>query len=511
MNLAQRLEARQTQSIVMTPQLRQAIELLQMSSQEANAYVAEEIEKNPLLERAEDAGGVSPETREFSVHVMPRQDTAAVDSAAVAAAFSSLAGTVSAANVPLEESGVEEFGGGEEYFAGGYYEEHAHGAGRGGNFDDGFSTALNMAAGSSLREHLLGQIHVDFPDAVERMTAIALVELLDEAGYLPSDLELVRAQMGVSPELLEKVVWKLQRLDPPGIFARSLQECLAIQLREKNRLDPAMQNLLLHLDLVAKRDDKALMRICGVDAEDLAGMIREIRALNPKPATAYEMDAALPVTPDVLLYPLPGGGWRVELNGASLPRVLANEEYYLKVRESVRSGGEREYIGERWQRANWLVKALHQRATTILKVAAEIVRRQDEFFVYGVQRLRPLVLRDVAEAVEMHESTVSRVTRNKYIATPRGTFELKYFFSGSIAATGGENSVSAIAVRERIREMVNAEPSDAVLSDDQIVSLLRLEGVDIARRTVAKYREVMRIPSSAQRRREKRTALPANV
>lgn len=489
MSLSQRLDLRTSQSLVMTPQLRQAIQLLQMSNLEATAYVASEIEKNPLLERADDPGAL-----ETSQHVPTEPESLSISppSVVTSGGAASLApGSVTSA--PAQVSDVWD----RSRLTG------SSGASTGAT-DSDFDAAQNVASGTSLREHLLGQIHVDFADPVERLMAAALLDLLDDAGYLPADLELARAQLGASPETFEKVVGKLQRLDPPGIFARSLTECLAIQLRDKNRLDPAMQALLDHLDLVAKRENKALMKVCGVDAEDLAEMLAEIRLLNPKPATAFASEVTVPVTPDVMLYPQPGGGWRVELNTANLPRVLANEQYYTEVRGSARTKEDKEYLSERWQQANWLVKALHQRATTILKVAAEIVRQQDRFFVFGVQHLRPLILRDIAAAVEMHESTVSRVTQNKYIATPRGLFELKYFFTNAIATTGGEETVSALAVRERLRELINEEKPTAILSDDAIAEILRREGIDIARRTIAKYREAMHIPSSAQRRREKR-------
>lgn len=495
MTLAQRLEARQAQTLVMTPQLRQAIKLLQMNNQEADAYVTEEIEKNPLLERTGESDEPHPETAEFSVQVPTEPEQPAIIDAQT---FTPREPSVLETALPRD---VWDYTGAAGSGSG------ARGNGTSFDDDDSFSSAQNVAAGASLREHLLSQIHMDFADPAERMMASALMELLDEGGYLPAGLDLVRTQLGASPEQFEKVIHQLQRLDPPGIFARSLAECLAIQLREKNRFDPAMEALLRHLDLVARHEHKALEKACGVDRDDLAEMIREIRALNPRPATAFAADVAPPVTPDVLLFPQPGGGWQVELNGASLPRVLANEQYYTSVRGSARSKDEKEYLSDRWQQANWLVKALHQRATTILRVAAEIVRRQDQFFVYGVQYLRPLILRDIAEAVEMHESTVSRVTQNKYIATPRGLFELKYFFSNAIATTGGDEGVSSLAVRERIRELVEAERPDAVLSDDQIVTVLRMEGIHLARRTVAKYRDVLKIPSSAQRRREKRTAV----
>lgn len=504
MSLSQRLDLRQTQSLIMTPQLRQAIKLLQMSNQEVGDYLAGEIEKNPLLERVDDPTHETPSPSGLTQQVPTEPESLSISPPCVVASGGSAVlapGSITprAAQVSDVWDRSQHTGPALDYIG--------STSKRGGSFDDNdFAAAQNVATGTSLREHLLGQIHMDFLDPGERLMAVALVELLDEAGYLPVDLELVRTQLGATPEQFDRVIEQLQKLDPPGIFARSLTECLALQLRDKDRLDPAMQALLERLDLVAKRENKALMKLCGVDADDLADMIREVRNLNPKPATAFASDVAAPVTPDVMLYPQAGGGWQVELNTGNLPRVLANEVYYTEVRGSARSKEDKEYLSERWQQANWLVKALHQRATTILKVAAEIVRQQDRFFVFGVQHLRPLILRDIAAAVEMHESTVSRVTQNKYIATPRGLFELKYFFTNAIATTGGEESVSSLAVRERIKELVDGETPTAILSDDQIAAILRTEGIDIARRTIAKYREVLRIPSSAQRRRDKRNS-----
>lgn len=265
-----------------------------------------------------------------------------------------------------------------------------------------------------------------------------------------------------------------------------------------------MAIMLEHLDLLAKQERKQLMRLCHVDSEDLADMIADIRLLSPKPALTYAADVAHPIVPDAFLRPMPGGGWHVELNNDTLPRVLLNEEFHAKLQDGVLSTSDKDYLSERWQQANWLVKALRQRATTILKVASEIVKQQDKFFIYGVQYLKPLVLRDIAEKVEMHESTISRVTQNKFIATPRGMFELKYFFSTALATTGGNASVSSLTVRERIRELITAEKITEILSDDRLSAILKREGISVARRTVAKYREAMHIPSSAQRRREKK-------
>jgi RNA polymerase sigma-54 factor len=334
------------------------------------------------------------------------------------------------------------------------------------------------------------------------LIAAHLIALLDPSGRLAADpADLARA-MGTTLERVEAVRARMQRFDPVGMFCRDLRECLAVQLAERNRLDPAMATLLDNLDLLARRELRRLMTLCGVDAEDMAEMIAEIRALDPKPGTSFDATPPPPVIPDVLLRAAPDGGWLLELNPETMPRLLVNQSFYARI--APRSGREEKlFLAEKLQTANWLVKSLQQRAQTILKVAAEIVRQQEGFFRHGVAQLRPLILRDIATLVELHESTVSRVTANKYIATPRGIFELKYFFTTAIAATGGGESHSAAAVRERIRALVAAEAGDAVLSDDAIVAMLRQEGVDIARRTVAKYRDALRIPGSVQRKREK--------
>ena len=355
-----------------------------------------------------------------------------------------------------------------------------------------------------MRDHLIEQIGVEIADSAERLIALYLVEQLDGSGYLSCAVESAAQDLGVPTDRVARVLQRIQSFDPSGVFARSLAECLAIQLREKDRLDPAMQALLDNLDLLARRDASALQRVCGVDTEDLADMAAEIRALNPKPAARFEHSPIQPITPDVLMRSDGKGGWAVELNSETLPRVLVNTHYYKLACK--RGGKDKSYVTEQLRSANWLVKALHQRATTILKVSAEIVRQQDGFFRHGIAHLRPLVLRDVAEAVEMHESTVSRVTANKYIASPRGLFELKYFFTASIASSTGDPH-SAEAVRFRIKSLVDEETVVEVLSDDMIVDILRGDGIEIARRTVAKYREVLRIPSSVQRRREKRSCL----
>ena len=519
MALTQRLDLRQTQALVMTPQLQQAIKLLQLSNLEVVAFVESELERNPLLERDENLDGGSEPLRDGAV---PALDQAAElrDREQGDPYPSDRTGTDRLVDTgTLREDGPldADFGNvwdGETGPAGepGVAPPEADTGGEGlSNWnqrgpapaDDDRPFDATLAANVSLRDHLVGQINLELNHPADRLIALALLDLLDDAGYLTADLDAVAEQLNCGRDRVEAILGRLQAFEPVGVFARSLTECLAIQLADRDRLDPAMQALLDNLELVARRDLAALTRVCGVDAEDIADMVAEIRALNPKPALAFGSDVAQPVVPDVLMRANPAGGWIVELNSETLPRVLVNQAYHAEVSANARSKVERDYIAECFATASWLTKSLHQRATTILRVASEIVRQQDAFFLHGVSHLKPLILRDIAEAIGMHESTVSRVTSNKFIATPRGIFELKYFFTPAIPGANGADAHSAEAVRFRIKALIDGELARQILSDDRIVEILRADGIDIARRTVAKYREAMRIPSSVQRRRDK--------
>ena len=533
MAATQRLELRQRQSLVMTPQLQQAIKLLQLSNLELAAEVDREIEQNPLLDRDDggkeallDTPAVDQREQAFdSASQAPLGGDAADGADAAGADPAGEAGPgdsgeierevadsldrataeqlPSAGDDPLDTDYDNVFTNGAAWEGAGDEPAFANrnpGAARGEEND--FSLEQRLSEEITLRQHLANQLHLEIADPAERAIGGSLIDLLDDSGYLPEDLSSLAEQLGCPPALIEQTLEKLQRFEPSGIFARSLAECLALQLKEHDRYDPAMQALVENLDLLAKGDIARLRRICGIDDDDLSDMIAEIRALDPRPALTFSGEVAQPVIPDVLMRSDGKGGWLVELNSDTMPRVLVNSVYYHQIHSQLRSKKERDYLNERLQSANWLIKALHQRATTILKVATEIVRQQDAFFRKGVEHMKPLILRDIATEIEMHESTVSRVTSSKYIATPRGTFELKYFFSAAIAGSDGA-AHSAEAVRHRIKLLIDGESRKQILSDDTIVELLRKDGVDIARRTVAKYREAMRIPSSVQRRREK--------
>jgi RNA polymerase sigma-54 factor len=500
MALTQRLQLRQSQALVMTPQLMQAIKLLQLSNLDLAAYVDAELERNPLLERGTDGeptgdgNDAAADDAAANGDPPPRSDENAASSAeSLDGPFDDGAEEAAPVRPRLEEAPA------------GYSEWAATASGPRDGGD--YNLEAFVSAEPTLAEWLREQVTLAIADPIRRMIGDYLVGLVDDAGYLSTDLAAAADKLGTGVAEIEAVLGILQTFEPPGIFARDLAECLAIQLRERNRYDPAMAALIGRLDLVARRDFGALMKICGVSDEDLAEMVAELRRLNPKPGLAFGSAVVQAIVPDVFVRPAPKGAWLVELNSDTLPKVLVNQTYYATVSATARRDTEKSYLAECLQNATWLVRALDQRARTILRVANEIVRQQDAFLAYGVQHLRPLNLKTVAEAIGMHESTVSRVTANKYMATSRGIFELKYFFTSAIAGADGGEAHSAEAVRHRIRQLIDAENASDVLSDDTIVDKLREVGIDIARRTVAKYREAMRIPSSVQRRREKQSAV----
>jgi len=511
MPLFPKLELRQSQSLVMTPQLMQAIKLLQLSNLDLVAYVEEEIERNPLLERIDAGddgrGEQAPSDDDLAGVPDHKNGTAGAD-------------PVDAGDDSAEDTGPQKLDadfsnvfpddyGADEVVPALPTETWAAAPTRQTISSDDYNLEAFVAEKVSLADHLVVQLGLASSDTSVRLIGRALIDEIDEAGYLRADLDAMAERLAASRDLVESTLRLIQGFEPAGVGARDLRECLAIQLRERNRLDPAMEALLANLDVVARRDYGTLKRLCGVGDEDLVDMLGEIRALNPKPGNAFGQITVQPVIPDVLVRAGPDGGWIVELNTGTLPRVLVNQSYYATVSRHRPTDTDKAYLAECLQTANWLVKSLDQRARTILKVATEIVRQQDGFLAYGVQHLRPLNLKTVAEAIGMHESTVSRVTSNKYMATTRGIFELKYFFTAAIASAGGGDAHSAEAVRHRIRRLIDDESPDDVLSDDTIVKVLRDSGIDIARRTVAKYREAMRIPSSVQRRRDKQVAKQA--
>ena len=482
MALAPRLDLRQSQALVMTPQLQQAIKMLQLNNLEITAYVDEQLEQNPLLERADndDQSSTPAENQPENSEATPAESPVEALDSDYDNMWNSDQGSETAPPVTME-----------------VWRSTPTGAASGASSALDFAPAANI----SLRDHLLNQLNVDLDDPVDRIIGTHIIDLLDDAGYIDGDIAIIADRLGCDEARVEATLERLQGFDPIGVFARDLAECLTLQLREQDRLDPIMAKLVDNLDLLADRDYQTLRRRCGADDEDFADMLAEIQALNPKPGLAFTSEVAQTLVPDVIVRQ-GGGEWIIELNNETLPRVLVNERYYATISKQTKNKRDREYISDCLNNANWLVKSLAQRATTILRVATELVRQQEGFLNHGVQHLRPLVLRNIAEAIDMHESTVSRVTANKYMITPRGIFEMRYFFTTAIASSlGGEAAHSSESVRYRIKTLIEGEDAAAPLSDDRLVSRLSSEGIDIARRTIAKYREAMNIPSSMRRRR----------
>ncbi len=509
MGLSPKLEMRAGQQLVMTPQLQQAIRLLQYSNIELAAFVETELERNPLLEhdQAEDRRDQPAETGadaardDFEPPALEAMDFSATSTAAVDA-IDSDAGALFPDATPTELANGD---------MGGPTAPGPQSSGwenlisrNGARDGEGDSLEDQMTESASLRDHLEVQAGLALANPADRLIATHIIDMVDEAGYVDGDLAVLADRLGASIAQVERVLGVLQTFDPTGVCARSLAECLKLQLIDRDRYDPIMARLVDNLGLLGQHNMAALRRAVAVDADELAEMIGELRALEPKPGLRFGRVQVQPVVPDVYVRPARDGGWHVELNTETLPRVLVNRSYYALVSKTARNDKDKGYLLDCLQSANWLVKSLDQRARTILKVAEEIVRQQDAFLTYGVQHLRPINLKTVADKIKMHESTVSRVTSNKYVATPRGIFELKYFFTSAIqAADGDAEAHSSEAVRHRIKQLIDAEKAAAILSDDKIVDLLKAQGIDIARRTVAKYREGMRISSSVQRRREK--------
>ena len=524
MALSAKMEMRQGQALVMTPQLLQAIKLLQLSHVELHAFVENELERNPLLEREEgDDGPISPDDGGHESGAEADQGGLSESGEGnpepaewMSDGFSESREMIEA---NLDTSFDNVFQDDRPAATSAASSDPAHaGAGAAGDMlpingsvsgsarpdgDDlpGFESTLTAEV--SLQDHLITQLDINIADPVERMVARFIIDAVDDNGYLTETLGDIAERLGLDVGAVELVLFKVQRFDPVGVACRDAAECLALQLKDQDRYDPAMAAMIANLPLVAKRDIAALRRVSGVNDEDILDMIAEIRRLDPKPGRAFGGSVGETVMPDVIIRASPDGSWRIDLNPDTLPRVLINQNYHATVSKAAKSQDDKNFLAECLQNASWLTRSLEQRARTILKVASEIVRQQDAFFAYGAAHLRPLNLKTIADAISMHESTVSRVTSNKYLICPRGLFEMKYFFSASINATGYGEAHSAESVRFKIKQLVDSEVDAQVLSDDAIVTILKSGGIDIARRTVAKYRESLKIPSSMDRRRQK--------
>jgi len=487
---APKLELRQGQSLVMTQQLQQSIKLLQCTALELRAFVDQELEKNPFLqEEGEAEEPTAPEEKPAASEDEPREADFASDEN-----FSSEIED----NDRFDDSAQIETD---------YLRQDSSLSIRTTDYNGDEDTRGiddNPSQGKSLRDHLLEQLQVEIQDPAKRMIGAHLIDVVDEAGYIKEDLNTLADTLGADKAEVEEVLKILQTFDPPGICARNLAECLALQLKDKNRLDPAMQLLLDNLHLLADNRFDELQKKCGVDRDDIREMVGEIRELNPKPGGNFSHEISQNIEPDIFVRRLPDGNWHIELNMGNFPKIMVNKRYYKKITTETRNKKDKDYLSEQFGSANWLVRALEQRAQTMLKVGGELIKQQDAFFRLGVRYLKPMTLKDIAKETGYHESTISRVTNGKYLLCPRGTFELKYFFTSALArAVGGGDDVSSQSVKHYISEMIMAEMADHVLSDDEIAEKLRERNITVARRTVAKYREALNIPSSPKRKRMK--------
>ena len=513
MTITPRIELRTGQSLIMTPQMQQAIKLLQLSNIELKEFVETELIENPLLDR--DEGKENPDENMEREHGGEDEGlTENIDSELreIETERDLVSNDV---EQKLEENEVSSLD--IDDFSNVWDVDHAFQHkntspnshtdrnSQTNNFTEyPYSIEQNIKQEISLREHLLNQIQLDIKDHTDRKIAIFLTSHLDENGRISEDLSELGSQIGCDEKKIETILLTLQGFDPAGIFARTLSECWAIQLKDKDRLDPAMKTLLNNMELLKVHDYKKLSELCKVSIEDIRDMISEIWSLNHNPVELFSDPIIQTVTVDVLMRQTGDKTFIVELNSNELPKVLLNNDYYVEICQNLKTSEEKKYVAEKYQCANWLIKSLHQRATTILKVATAIVVKQNAFFEHGIEHLIPLALKDIAEDVEMHESTISRVTTNKYISTPRGIFELKYFFSSALESVYGGNTLSSEAVKHQIKNLIEKENMDSILSDDKLVNILHKNGVQIARRTIAKYRESMKIPSSVDRPRAKR-------
>ena len=477
MSLAPRLDLRQSQSLVMTPQLQQAIKLLALSNLEIEAFIAEEIEKNPLLQS-------DGETR-----VVDGPEPIGGDGTSPATADELIARGASETDAPLDA----------DYASETFHHDGPSDSVSGATRTEAIDFDSFAGEDETLCDHLLRQAEIAFAPS-DLLAATQIINDISDAGYLETSLIEHSHRLGIPLPQLETVLATIQTFEPTGVGARSLAECLMVQAKEADRYDPCMALLIDNLELLALGRIAQLQRICDVDNEDMADMIRELRGYDPKPGLRFGSCTIAAVVPDVLVTRTVRG-WMVELNPASLPKVLVNRRYHHELTRDTTSRATKTWLNENLASAGWLVRALEQRQETIIKVASELVRHQEGFFLHGVSGLKPLTLKMVAEAVEMHESTVSRVTSNKYLMCPRGVFELKYFFMGGIASSDGGEAASALAVKAAIKALIAREAAGDILSDDTLVDLLREQGFDLARRTVAKYREAIGIGSSVHRRR----------
>ena len=477
MQLNQRLNIKHSQSIVMTPQLRQAIKLLQFSNLELSSYIEEELEKNPFLENKKS-------------DILSRNDTTKIQ----------------------DNNNKDDFN--EDYEKDNQrWEERFQSKQRSSSYDDISSIEDRIAEPKkTLRSHLMEQILLDIPEGVERKIAILILDLIEPTGWINFDIDEFLSKNNLEKDITLNVLKKLQKLEPTGVFSRNLGECLRLQLKEKGLFNQSIEIVTNNLEYLAKGEIQKLCKLAKVNEKKLSEYINIIKSLNPKPASSFSDDDFRIEPPDVVIEQTKKG-WKVELNKSTLPAIKIEEGLADKVKNNIikKNDNDKKFVSEAFNSAKWLLRAIEQRNSTTLKVAVEILKMQKEFFKHGPGHLKPLVLRNVAGAIGMHESTVSRVTRSKLLQTPWGLFQMKDFFSSSVGQNENEEAHSAKTVRTLLKEIISNEKSNRPYSDEKLSLLFKERGVLVARRTVAKYREMLKIPSSAERKRLMRLNKVINI
>ncbi len=474
--MKQGLQLRLSQQLAMTPQLQQAIRLLQLSTLELQQELQQALESNPLLEQIDTHEEI--DTREA-------QDSETLDTA------DALEQKEMPEELPLDASWDTIYTAGTP-------------SGTSGDYIDDELPVYQGETTQTLQDYLMWQVELTPFSDTDRAIATSIVDAVDDTGYLTVPLEDILESMGdeeIDIDEVEAVLKRIQRFDPVGVAAKDLRDCLLIQLSQFDKTTPWLEEARLiisdHLDLLANHDFRTLMRVTRLKEDVLKEAVNLIQSLDPRPGQSIQTGEPEYVIPDVLVRKH-NGHWTVELNSDSIPRLQINQ-HYASMCNNARNDGDRQFIRSNLQDAKWLIKSLESRNDTLLRVSRCIVEQQQAFFEQGEEYMKPMVLADIAQAVEMHESTISRVTTQKYLHSPRGIFELKYFFSSHVNTEGG-GEASSTAIRALVKKLIAAENPAKPLSDSKLTSLLSEQGIMVARRTVAKYRESLSIPPSNQRK-----------
>ena len=495
MQLSQSVKLKQKQSLVMTPQLQQAIKLLQLSNLELTQHLQEQVDDNPFLELQETKMSENSAEKEKDISDGVQANSTSVGSPVE---LSSMSESAALAEDPTAHSDFEN-----RFDAS--LVEASRTSSTAGSFDDDFDVISTVSSQDGFYPNLFKQLNLTIEDPRQRFIAGHFVNALEPTGWIGMSVAEIATVSGSTEDEAEAVLDKLQTFEPTGLFARDLADCLRLQLVEQGLFSDKFDTLLENLELLGRGEIKRLARLIDGTAENVMEMLKIIRTLNPKPGEFLGIDHLEMPSPDVIVRRR-ANGWAVELNKSTLPAVVINEDYAMMLEKRRLNEDAKSYSAGALNNARWLKRAVEQRNSTTLKISAEIIRQQTDFLDKGLDYLKPLSLRDVAQSVGMHESTVSRVTTGLLIATPRGGMPLKSFFSVNIASRDSENDTSAAAVRNMVKRLISEEQPGRPLSDEAISKMISDQGIDLARRTVAKYREMLHIPSSSQRRMHARLA-----